>query len=105
MKIIPGETQTHEFIVPIPATLLSKAVISYKQMDYVTLEIETTTFETIDENSSKVIGDLSQSKSLQLRNIPYCEIQLNLFTTAGDRVVSDPILVAVGEQFHKAIIT
>ena len=105
MVIYPGETELHEFYVPFPASTLTKAVISYKQNDYVTLEVTTTEFEAESETSCIVKCSLTQAQTLQLRSIPRSQVQLNLYTGAGYRLVSEPIDINVGEQFHRKIIS
>lgn len=107
MIVYPGETETHIFRVPYPASMLTKAVASYKQRDYVTLEATSTTFETVedDENACDVEFELTQAQTLQLRNISCCKVQLNLYTTGAERLVSEPIPIDVGQQYHRAIIS
>lgn len=106
MIVYPGETERHIFRVPYPASILKKAYASYKQQDYVTLEIPSTEFEDAedDENACDVIFNLNQDQSLQLRNISCCKVQLNLITMLNERLVGEPVDIQVGPQFHRSVI-
>lgn len=105
ITIYPGETEKHEFLLPFAASMVSKAVISYKQDNVVTLEVLVTTFTPINSGACKFEYTLTQKQSLQLRNMTECRIQVNVYSIYNDRIVSKPIRVIVGEQFHRQPIT
>ena len=101
MTIFPGETEIHEFLIPFSSASLQKAVASYKQYDYITLDVETTTFTDVEDNVCKACFSLTQNQTLQLRNIPQCEVQINVLTIHNERFTSEPMMVQVGEQFYR----
>ena len=101
ITIYPGETELHEFIIPFASSMVKKAVISYKQDNVVTLEVVVNDFESVTDGSCKFSYTLTQKQSLQLRNMTECRIQVNVFSVYDDRIVSKPIRVVVGEQFHR----
>lgn len=105
ITIYPGETDSHEFVLPFAATMVRKAVVSYKQENIVTLEVQVTNFTPINSGSCKFSYTLTQKQALKLRNCTECKIQINVYSIYNDRIVSKPIKVIIGEQFHRQPIT
>ena len=105
ITIYPGESEKQEFLIPFAASMCKKAIVSYKQENLVVLEITVTTFTRVDNGSCKFEYTLSQKESLKLRNMKDCRIQVNVYSAYGDRIVSKPIRVLVGEQFHRQPIS
>jgi len=104
MIIFPGETGTYEFIIPFPSDVLSKGVVSFRQTNIVTLELTSSTFETLDDTTCILKCPITQAESLKIKPTVACKIQVNLYTNGGNRIVSTPIDSLVGEQFHRTVI-
>lgn len=99
-----GMTETSDFTVPIAANDLAEAVVSYQQNGMTVVEKSTTTFYEVDNESCYFIINLSQEDTLKLRNNDPLYIQLNLKTTAGQRMTSDLLRINVGTQAHREVM-
>lgn len=99
-----GMTDLEDFIVPLPRTELSKAIVTYSQNGITLIEKSTTTFYSIDSKQCYFLINLSQSDTLALKNDEELGIQINLITTNGQRLTSDLLLMRMGEQTHREVI-
>jgi hypothetical protein len=101
----PYETAIHEFLVPVPAQELEKTIVSYRQNDVILIEKTVTGGTEYDETSSLISVGLSQEETALAVDRLSIQIQLNVITTEGRRIVSDPIMIRGGEQYHKEVAT
>ena len=114
----PGETVTHNFVIPFERTSISKIIVSYKQNDHVILERTITSAmldpENVNENTLVPIQDpaktkfriqLSQRESLLFKDVSDFKIQINVFTTSGSRHASAEIKGSSGVQHHREVMS
>lgn len=100
----PGETEYETFTLPFAASEIRSVLVSYKQGDRVILEKNTTGKEAIDEFVCRVSLSLTQLDTMKFRDDEDISIQLNVMTTSGTRVVSTPITMSCGPQYHRVVI-
>lgn len=105
ITIFPGETEQCEFILPFSASIVDKVVVTFRQEDDVMLEFTETNVTSIDDNTCKIVHNITQAETLQLQNMIIGRVQVNVITTYNDRIVSFPFTIQIGEQFHRKQIT
>ena len=102
----PGETVSHQFIIPFVAAEVAKVVVSYKQDDDIVFEKTITSgFEKYSQGEKTIFSYfLTQQESLMFDETKDLYIQLNVFTTYSTRATSKPIKYATGSQYHSEVI-
>lgn len=110
----PGETVSHQFIIPFVASELSKVIVSYKQDGDIVFEKTITSgFEPYykpDESHEEVAQRtmftiaFSQEESLLFSPKKDFKAQINVFTTRGSRATSKEIEGKNGAQYHREVI-
>ena len=102
----PGETITHNFVIPFAKNEVSKVVVTYKQNDQIVLE-KTITSGFVDEGTSLCSFDytFSQPESLAFQDNSNFSIQLNVYSVAGTRHASYELRESNGVQYYREVIT
>lgn len=99
--MIQGTTPTHQFTVPMDASLIQKVRITYAQKDTVLL--------TKEETDCRIEGNvielkLSQEETLLFDEFSSVQIQVRVLTTAGDALASDLIRIPCGAILDKEVL-
>lgn len=104
--LYPGETGEFVFDIPFSKTGLTKAVTTFSQDNHVVTEVESTSaaFTNNTNNSCKLTVSLTQKQSIKLMNLKHCLVQVNIVTSNGNRLVSRPLEVKIGQQLHRDVI-
>ena len=102
----PGETITHNFIVPFAKGEISKVIVTYKQNDQIVLE-ETVSSGFEDEDNQQTSFDIvfTQSKSLAFHDNSDYTVQLNVYTKGGTRHASHELHGISGVQYLREVIS
>lgn len=79
--MIQYTTVAHKFTLPIDSTLISKAIVMYRQRD-VLLKIDNPVIE-----NDTIIVNLTQEQSAKFNN-GIVQVQLNIVTIDGNRLAS-----------------
>lgn len=102
----PGETITHQFIIPFQKSEIAKVILTYEQNDQVVLEETITSgFEEIELQKTKFDFVFSQPESLAFQDDSDYSIQLNVYTKGGTRHVSHLLHGYNGVQYLREVIT
>lgn len=105
----PGETVSHQFIIPFVAEEISKIIVTYKQDGDVVLEKTITSgFETYETDKTRILVTFSQADSLLFKPEYDYTIQLNvLISNNGSfmRASSKEIKGKNGIQYHREVIS
>jgi hypothetical protein len=99
--MIQGTTPTHQFTVPMDASLIQKVRITYAQKDTVLL--------TKEETDCRIEGNvielkLSQEETLLFDEFSSVQIQVRVLTTGGDALASDLIRIPCGAILDKEVL-
>ena len=102
----PGETITHNFIIPFAKNEIAKVIITYKQNDQIILE-KTVTSGFTDEPNQKTSFDyvFSQPESLVFQDNSDFTIQLNVYMISGTRHASYELRGSNGVQYLREVIS
>ena len=103
---IPGETITHEFIIPFLETEISKVIVTYKQNNRIILTKPISSgFEKYSAGKTKVILAMSQKESLLFDGENDYTIQLNVLTVkGGSRATCAEFQGSTAIQHYKEVI-
>ena len=101
---IPGETVTHEFLIPFVRTELAKVIVTYKQNNRIVLTKTISSFEETAHTESRVVVSFSQQETLLFDCNSDYTIQLNVFTANGARGACTEFKGSTGVQHYKKVI-
>lgn len=99
--MIQGTTPTHQFTIPMDASSVQLARVTYAQKDKVLL--------TKEGDDCRVEGNvievkLTQEETLLFDEFSSVQIQVRVLTTAGDALASDLIRVPCGAILDKEVL-
>jgi len=102
----PGETVSHQFIIPFVVSEVAKVIVSYKQDGDIVFEKTITSgFEQGETQAeTKFIIAFSQTESLMFHPEKPLKIQINVITTYGARATSKEIKSNNSAQYHREVI-
>lgn len=104
----PGETVSHQFIIPFVSVEIAKIIVSYKQNDHIVLE-RTVTSDQIGRGETKAestfVVDFTETESLLFDDNSDCYAQLNVLLLKGTRCVSKEIKISTGTQHIREVIS
>jgi hypothetical protein len=103
----PGETISHNFIIPFVADEIAKVIVSYKQSDHIIIEKEVTSgFKAESRVEASFSIAFTQQESLLFADKKDYTIQLNVLTNGSSRHASCEIKVKDGGIQHiREVIT
>jgi hypothetical protein len=99
--MIQGTTPTHQFTIPMDATVVQMVRVVYAQKDKVLLVKEGDECR-VEGNVIEV--KLSQEETLLFDEFSSVQIQVRVLTTAGDALASDLIRVPCGAILDKEVL-
>ena len=102
----PGETITHNFVIPFMKNDIAKVIVTYKQNDHIILEKTITSgFEEIDNEKVSFDIAFSQSESLSFQDDSDYTVQLNVLAKSGSRHASHELHGFNGAQYLREVVS
>ena len=100
----PGETITHNFVIPFSVNEVQEVTLSYKQNESIMFEKTITSgFVALSTQATRVTHVFTQAETLLFQDNTDFTIQINVYTKGGTRHASHEVKSSSGIQYLREL--